>query len=225
TSYQQLLTAVFLAGVRSIQPRPVGFKFHDVLVINSAHLASLAAPDSDRWLPLLWALDNFKDSQAQNQKQGDWFMSAVDDSKLPPDAQAKERFIEAMDNWDEEGADRAIAALVRRAGADEVIELFWRYGARDFRDIGHKAIYAANAWRTLNTIGWRHAEPVMRSLAFALLEHEGGNPARRDAEPDRPWRDNLQRASRIRRDWRRGTLKPEAGAELLAALRTASASE
>src|SRR5438552_18200991 len=28
TSYQQLLTALFLAGVRSIQPRPVGFKFH-----------------------------------------------------------------------------------------------------------------------------------------------------------------------------------------------------
>src|SRR5207302_2304848 len=60
TSYQQLLTALFLAGVRSIQPRPVGFKFHAVLVVNSAHLASLAAPDSDRWLPLFWAMDNFK---------------------------------------------------------------------------------------------------------------------------------------------------------------------
>ena len=42
TSYQQILSALMLAGVRSIQPRPVGFRFHCVLVVNSAHLASLA---------------------------------------------------------------------------------------------------------------------------------------------------------------------------------------
>src|ERR671934_174829 len=66
TSYQRLLAAVFLAGVRGIQPRPVGFKFHAVLVINSAHLAALAAPDQDRWLPLFWSVDNYKGSQAQN---------------------------------------------------------------------------------------------------------------------------------------------------------------
>src|SRR5205823_9862041 len=125
----------------------------------------------------------------------------------------------------EEGADRAIAALVRRAGADEVIELFWRYGARDFRDIGHKAIYAANSWRTLQAIGWRHAEPVMRSLAYALLEHRGGNPAKGDDEADRPWRENLIRAGKIRGDWQRGTVTREAGAEMLQALRTASASD
>ena len=96
-----------------------------------------------------------------------------------------------------EAADPAIAALARSAGAKEVIELFWRYGARDFRDIGHKAIFAANAWRTLQTIGWRHAEPVLRSLAFALLDHEGDNPAKRDGDPDRPWRENLPRAQAI----------------------------
>src|SRR5262245_30315816 len=50
-SYRELLAALLLAGVRNIQPRPVGFKFHAVLVVNSAHLASLASPDSDRWLP------------------------------------------------------------------------------------------------------------------------------------------------------------------------------
>ncbi len=221
TSYQQLLTALFLAGVRGIQPRPVGFKFHAVLVVNSAHLASL----SDRWLPLFWALDNFKSSQAANEKQGNWSMAPVEEGKLPSASQAKNRFVEAMDNWDETGADRAIASLVRNAGAAEVIELFWRYGARDFRDIGHKAIYAANSWRTLQTIGWRHAEPVMRSLAYALLEHAGDNPARGDAEADRPWRENLERAGRIRGDWKQGTASPEATTELLKTLRTASPSE
>ena len=47
-SYQEVLAALLLAGVKNIQPRPVGFKFHAVLVINSCHLASLAGPDSDR---------------------------------------------------------------------------------------------------------------------------------------------------------------------------------
>jgi hypothetical protein len=223
--YQQLLTGLFLAGVRSIQPRPVGFKFHAVLVINSAHLASQAMPDKDRWLPLFWALDNFKSSQAANVKQGNWSMAAVDNGKLPEGVKSRARFIDAMDNWDEEGADRAVTALARHAGATEIFELFWRYGARDFRDIGHKAIYAANSWRTLQAIGWRHAEPVLRSLAYALLDHEDGNPAQRDAEPDRPWRENLRRAAKVRTGWQHGTLTKEAVAGYLQALRTASASD
>ena len=67
------------------------------------------------------------------------------------------------------------------AGANEVYELFWRYGARDFRDIGHKAIYAANSYRTLQTIGWRHAEPV-RALAGLrpARTRRRRNPAKRD---------------------------------------------
>src|SRR5690242_2829295 len=38
-SYRELLAALLLSGVRNIEPRPaVGFKFHGVLVVNSAHL-------------------------------------------------------------------------------------------------------------------------------------------------------------------------------------------
>lgn len=225
TSYQQLLSAVFLAGVRNIQPRPVGFEFHCVLVVHSAHQAALAAPDSERWLPLFWSLDNFKQSQATKLKRGAWTMPTLEEGKLPSAAQAKGRFIEAMDAWDEEGADRAVAALTRSAGAGELLELFARYGARDFRSIGHKAIYVANAFRTLNTIGWRHAEPVLRSVAFALLAHDGTNPAKADLEPDRPWRDNLKRAAKVRADWQRGKVTPQATIDLLAALRTASSAE
>jgi hypothetical protein len=225
TSYQQFLAAVMLAGVRGIRPRPVGFQFHAVLVVNSAHLASLAAPAEERWLPLLWAIDNYKASQQRNREAGGWVMGPVDESKLPPTTQAKKRFIEAMDNWDEEGTDRAVVPLVRCSGANEVMELFWRYGARDFRDIGHKAIYAANAYRTLQTIGWRHAEPVLRSLAFAMLAHEGDNPAKRDAPQDRPWRDNIKLVDSIRRDWQTGKVTPSAAEEMLATQRTASPAE
>jgi hypothetical protein len=226
TSYGRLLGALLLAGVRGIKPRPVGFKFHAVLVVNSAHLASLAAADSDRWLPLFWALDNYKESQAKNKDEsGGWMMAPVAEAKLPSATQARKRFVEAMDRWDEEGADAAVAALVRNAGATEVIELFWRYGARDFRDIGHKAIFAANSWRALQTIGWRHAEPVVRSLAFALLEHEGDNPADRDADQDRPWRENIKRAAKIRGDWVQGKETPSAATDFVATLRTASPSD
>src|SRR5262245_8851095 len=170
-AYREVLAALLLAGVRNIQPRPVGFKFHAVLVINSAHMASMNSPDSDRWLPIFWALDAFKNSQAQDVQQGDWTMSAVDEASVPPAHKAKQAFIEAMDKWDEGAADVAATSLARNFGAQECFELFCRTGARDFRDIGHKAIYVANSWRTLQNIGWQHAEPVLRSLAYALLEH------------------------------------------------------
>jgi hypothetical protein len=48
--------------------------------------------------------------------------------------------------------------------------MLWRYGARDYRNIGHKAIFVANACRTLHAIGWQYAEPVLRSLVLALLD-------------------------------------------------------
>src|SRR5262245_32574716 len=82
-SYREILTALLLAGVRNIKPQPVGFKFHSVLVVNSAHLASLSSPDSDRWLPIFWALDYFKSAQAEDAREGDWTMAAPDDSKAP----------------------------------------------------------------------------------------------------------------------------------------------
>lgn len=227
TSYEQLLSAVFLAGVRGIQPRPVGFKFHAVLVINSAHLASLRAPDKERWLPLFWAIDNFKSSQDRNEKEGNWRMAPVEESKLPAPHRARQRFIEAMDDWDEEGADRAITALARTASSEQVYELFWRYGCRDFRDICHKAIYAANSWRTLQAIGWRHGEPVVRSLAYAMLDRGANdNPAEHDYDVDRPFRDNQKRVADIGPLWKeRRRLSPEAANDMLETLRTASPSD
>ncbi|MHC4178120.1 MAG: twin-arginine translocation signal domain-containing protein [Planctomycetota bacterium] len=222
-SYREVLAALLLAGVRNVQPRPsVGYKFHAVLVVNSAHLASLCSPDSERWLPIFWSLDYFKDSQARDVREGNWTMQPVDESAVPPAHKAKEAFIEAMDNWDEAAADAAVAGLARTAGANEVFELFYGYGARDFRSIGHKAIFVANSWRTLACIGWQHAEPVLRSLAYALLMHEGENPARRDAAADRPGRRNRQLAGRIRSDWREGKIDSAATAEMLAALRQGS---
>src|SRR5436190_13456989 len=225
-SYQQLLSALFLAGVRNIQPKPVGFKFHSVLVVNSAHLASISSPESDRWLPIFWALDYFKSAQAEDEKQGDWTMSAMEDERVPSPAKSKQAFIQAMDNWDEPGADVAVTGLARSAGTQELFELFCRYGARDFREIGHKAIYVANAWRTLHSIGWHHAEPVLRSLAYGLLDRGGdANPAKSDLPADRPWRRNEGLVKTIRTEWQDGQPSQSATTELIESLRSHSADE
>jgi hypothetical protein len=222
-SYQEVLAALLLAGVRNIQPRPhVGFKFHAVLVVNSAHLASLASPDEHRWLPIFWALDHFKDSQEDDVREGDWTMAAVDESALPTASKAKAAFVDAMDRWDEAASDAAAAGLARSSGVNEIYELMFRYGARDFRDIGHKAIFVANSLRTLNCIGYQHAEPVLRSLAYALLQHDGGNPAQSDDRADLPWRKNVERAGRIAANWQEGRLDPAATADMTAALRAGS---
>jgi len=226
-SYREVLAALLLAGVRNIQPRPVGFKFHAVLVVNSAHLASLASPDSDRWLPIFWALDQFKSSQAADVREGDWTMGPVDESALPASHKAKAAFTEAMDNWDEAAADAAVVALARTAAAHEMFEVFAHYGARDFRDIGHKAIYVANSFRALEAIGWHHAEPVLRSLAYALLDRGGAkeNPSKADLPADRPFRHNLETAKKIRADWLDGKPNAAAATEMLQVTRQGSDAE
>lgn len=227
TSYREVLAALFLAGVRNVEPRPaVGFKFHAVLVVNSAHVASLSSPDADRWLPIFWALDEFKSSQAKDVSEGNWTMSPVNESGVPSAGQVRNSFHQALQKWDVAQADVAAAGVARFLGAAEVLELFAGYAARDFRSIGHKAIFLANAWRTLQTIGWEHAEPVLRSLAYAMLNHNGEpNPAANDLAPDRSWKTNQELASKIREGWESGTLDAGATSELLAVLRSGSADD
>src|SRR4051812_30896474 len=88
-SYRDLLAGLFLAGIRNIKPRPVGFKFHAVMVMNSAHLLGQSAAVDERLLPMFWALDNFKSSQAQDVKEGDWTLNKVAESKVPSPAKAR----------------------------------------------------------------------------------------------------------------------------------------
>ena len=222
---QELLSALMLAGVRNIEPRPVGYKFHAVMVVYPVHQTSLASPASDRWLPLLWAVDDFKQAQYWDAYEDDWRQGPVPNSPVPPLPRAVKAFTQAMDQWHEAAADAAVVGLARAAKPAEVFDLICRYGARDFRDIGHKAIYVASAWRTLQVIGWKHAEPILRSLAYALLAHEGANPAQRDAAADRPFRRNLRLIETFRPDWQGGEAQDVALHELLDTLRQATSDE
>jgi len=216
----KVLAALLLAGVRNVQPRPsVGYKFHTVLAVISYHLLGKATAGQDRWLPVFWGLDYFKQAQARDVREGDWTMRPVDESSVPPADKAADARVRAMQDWDEPAADAAAAAVARHLNPQRAFELFYGFGARDFRSIGHKAIYTMCARRVLDLIGWGHAEPVLRGLAYALLMHEDGNPAQRDAEADRPWRENQKRVAEIPGDWPQGKPSDEAVGRLLAVLR------
>lgn len=226
-SYRHLLTALLLAGVRNVQPRPsVGFKFHAVLVVNSAHLAAISGTEQERWLPIFWAIDNFKESQERDVREGNWTLPAVEESKLPSPLDAERELREALEQWDEAKADVAISSLVRHHGANRVFEVLAEYAARDFRSIGHKVIYLSNATRTLETIGWEYAEPVMRSLVYAMLNHVGEpNPAKSDLEPDRAGRENRTRIGELKTKWMGGKPDNQATVDLIQTLHQANSGE
>ena len=101
---------------------------------------SLSGPESDRWLPIFWSLDYFKESQAEEKKKTGWTLPPVDESKVPAADKARQAFVEAIEKWDVEGVDGPAVALARTGTAKDVFELFYRHSLRDFRDIGHKAI-------------------------------------------------------------------------------------
>ena len=62
-------------------------------------------------------------------------------------------------------------------------------------------------------------------MVYALLMHEEGNPAERDAEADRPGRRNPALAEQIRRGWEQGRDDSGATRELLGTLRQGTADE
>jgi len=161
--YRRFIAALYLAGIRNVDPRSAGSRFHCVYVINSAHLLAVESPAHERLLPLFWALDDFKGAQASRPRAMGPLIA-----RTPSGADAVGALRAAVHAWDRDAAETALAGMARTCGAAEAFEALWRLGARDFRPIGHKAIFVANTWRTLQVIGWQHAEPAFRALGQAL---------------------------------------------------------
>src|SRR6185369_5021819 len=161
---------------------------------HSAHLLGMEAPADSRLLPIFYALDNFKTAQARDAGQNDYVMSPIRGTLLAPEKAAAE-LAAALEVWDGERSERAAATLARHGLASDAFAMLWRYGARDYRNIGHKAIYVANAQRTLLTIGWQHAEPVLRSLVSSLLDFGREQQMNGYALDDQCYAGNLQRVT------------------------------
>ena len=206
-SYRRLLAAAFLAAVRKRDSH------HSVYLVYSAHQASIDLPQAERLLPLFWAVDHFK-----------WQQLASPGPALPPltgalpaAEKAPAEFHDAMKRLDTEHAERAIVALARQQGPRQAMELLWHYGCRDCGVIGHRAISLASCWRVLETIGWEHAEPVLRFVVRDLMGE------------DAYYRANVARAEglwgKLAFDWAAGEARPEATAELFALMRQGRSAE
>jgi len=163
---RQLLAALYLAAIRAAKWHGGVHGFdHNAYVVHSAHQLALDLPATDQLLPAFYALDNFKGMQQiyQNRPGTSRFTGT------PPAAEhAATEFQAAMEEWEPDRAESAIVALVRTQGRAAVLEPLWYYAGRDFGFIGHLAILVANSCRLLETIGWQHAEHVLRYVVAAL---------------------------------------------------------
>jgi hypothetical protein len=218
--YEDLLSALALAAVRNVQPYPVvGFKYHSIMMLRSTDSTTQHLSSAEKWLPIAWAADYFKEAQAQERNLGGWRLPTRAAVRAGNAVAARHALCVAMDNWDRDAADAAIVSYARLAQPNEIFSVLFPYGARDLRAIGHKAIAVSNAHYLIEFLGRDQAEPILRSTVAALQNSDAGpNPAHHDLPPDQPWRENLQRLHAIPQSWQHGRDDPGARAELHAAL-------
>lgn len=191
THWRDLLGAAFLAGIRDVEPHPVGFQFHCVLVTSSAFQLAEGSPEPDRLAAALFNLDDFKLSQTADERDGDWTLPPAPAAGDLDVRKATAALTAALTKWDRDAADRAATTLARCGSLDDAFEPLWWFGMRDFTNIGHNPIFVAQAHRTLQQIGWRFGEDVMRSLVRGLLD--GGAGA-----ADQSFVANLERSASLR---------------------------
>lgn len=223
-NHELLASAITQAAARNVQPYPdVGFKYHAVMAMQSVYRASAQLSNLERWLPLMWAADNFKRSQAQEQRDSGWHIPSIMHQSPVNSARARATLVKALDDWDREAADAAVVSFANVASADEVFDLMFRYSARDFRAIGHKAIAACNAHRMLQLMGWANIQSLLRSLVAALQNYDDqANPAVSPGKADRAWLRNRDRVENLADDWEAGTADPSASRDMLEVLRHGS---
>ncbi len=166
--YRRIMAALFLAANRNLSVT------HVVYAIHAAHEIALEARPEERLLPLFFAMDHFKTTPEGPLWPKDFLTLRTFTTELPSADKALDELHAALapEGWDREKAERAMVALCRTQGQQRLLEILWPFVARDYRHVGHKAIHLANATRTLNTIGWDHAEHVLRGVVRTLFHME-----------------------------------------------------
>lgn len=225
---RDLLRAALLAGTHEVKPSPIGGQVHAMMMVSSALEITALLPGEHAYAPALFNLDRVKNSQARDERggDGDWVMP--DAPTLAPEEPADGAALDrAMRGWDADAADRAITGLHARASQDEVFERLWPWALRDFRVIGHKAIYAAQTYRALAALGWEHGRDALRSLALGVLDRDPyeATSARESEAILALFPNNQGRLARLPADFERAPADPSASAELCARLRDASPEE
>ncbi len=216
-----LLRVALLAGISEIDPSPIGGKVHAIMMVGSALDVTGRLDGPKRLVPALFNLDRVKHSQARDQSDGDFAMAPAPEVE-PGRAQVHaEAFDRAMQRWDEPAAERAVIGMHATMEPAAVFERMWPWAARDFRVIGHKAIYAAQTQRALERLGWSHGRDALRSLVLGVLD---ANPY--DAATEAETAEILglhdhsrELAARLPEGWETGAPELDASLRLCARLR------
>lgn len=169
--YRRFLSAVFFAAIRRRD------SFHEVYKMHSAYQVSLDLPPEERLLPLFWAVDGIKRMHEDFPEFPNPPLVELQ-GPFPSIDKAAAEVEGAMQSGDRDQVERALVVLARGQGARQVMEQLWTHGAANVSANGHRAIAVASCWRTLETIGWKHAEPVLRFVAHNLYAFGGGKPDR-----------------------------------------------
>jgi hypothetical protein len=198
--YRNFLAALYLANIRT------GLVDHPLAVLHSTNQLTLDLPVQEQLLPTFWAMDSFKARR---------FVPKLKPltGKLPSPEHAERELHAGMNAYDADRAERAIAVLARTQGASRVAELLWHYGARDWFFIGRQAIWAANCWRVLETVGWQYAEPVLRVVLTNIM----GDKKDLQLQPYRTNRERVRQAvDKLAGDWAGSGSDPGFVREMLA---------
>jgi hypothetical protein len=223
--YRQFLAGLYLAAIRAARWHGDGVHGYDhsAYWVHSAYQLSLDLPAGEQLLPAFSALLGFKGGQkAYPNKKGTPALTG----KLPAAAKAVEELHAAMKDWDSDRAERAVVALARSRGSVAVLEPLWHYAGRDWGFIGHMAILVASSVRLLDTIGWQHAEHVLRYVVQGLA---GWGKEHAEHDDVRPYWANLKRvdkaAGHLPGDWAEGQGNEGLTKDLLALLREGKGDE
>jgi hypothetical protein len=205
---EDVLGAVFLAGVEDIRPLPVGHVLHTVMMVESVCVLAEGADATTSALAALWALDDFKNGQAQDERRGDWQLGPAPRPLSRPEVELRR----ALERFDPDQAERAIVGLAAEAGTARCFEALWPFAARSLRDAGHRIIHAAQLDRAVRRFGVDCALPALRSVTIGLAT---------DAEGDHTaaWTRARELAARLPTGWRDGRASTDASLDLLRSLR------
>jgi len=193
---RDLASALMGAALFGVVPRArLGPDQHALLVVHSAYEASQALPARDAPLPLLWAADFFRQALESARTYEPEPLQRLPHRALPPPATAPGELAKGMESGDGDRTASALVALWRGGRRREMEELLALYGERDFRHIGHKAIFIANGLRVAESAGLENREQLVQSIGLALaLRYEDSQ----GADFDSAWHRNRERAARLR---------------------------
>ncbi len=175
-AHEDLLAAILVAAARSIRP--------DVARFNHAALAPAAIArllprldEGRRRAAIVWCVDHLHDEIDEDRADGDWELAPLD-APARDASHARAELIGALEDWDQDVAERGVASLALAAGPAAAFAAARPFGMRSQSNIGHQTIFTAAVERFLPRLPSALAQDVLRPLVRSFFFGRGGTPNR-----------------------------------------------